>query len=234
MLINREVVTCEEIERKAIRAILRSKGVEALDISEEVLQEIKSSYVECPISAHSFHYSEEVEIENVKFYHLHHSKPVREDFEKAHSEFLISRRFLEASGKMKSVADKFFKDYKVSKGLIREYSKNNQKFAVFFSLLQDISEDLQAHLDFASKYSGEYMIVVPTEKTPKEFIEFFNQHSSEIKSANIKIWVADVDKESIDPFIGYPKDLKLLKRFKNPKLATHIESLWRQKEERID
>ncbi len=234
MLHNRDVVTREEVERKAIRAILRAKGIETLTAGEEVLQEIKSSYFEHPISAHSFHYSEEAEIDGVKFRLLHHSHPHKEDFEKAYDEFLISGKFLDALGKMKSAADKFFEGYRASRGIVMEYTKNGQKFAVFFSPLQDIGEDLKAHLSFASKYDGEYVIIAPTEKTPKEFVEFFKQHATEVKKASIKIWVADVEKGAIDPFIGYPKDLKLLKQFKNPKLATHIESLWRHKEEKID
>ncbi len=234
MLLNREVVTCEEIKRKAIRAIIRSKSIEALNLGEELIEEIVKSYVECPITLYSFHYSEKVEIENITFYYLHTSKPTKEDFEKAYSEFLISKQFLQAYNKMQSIADEFFKGYEAGRGIVREYSKDNYRYAVFFCLLEDISEDLQAHLSLASKYSGEYVIITLGEKTPEPFINFFQQYSEQIKAANIKIWVADVDKASVDPFIGYPKDLKLLKRFKNPKLATHIESLWRTRIERID
>lgn len=234
LLLNREVVTCEEIERKTIRAIVRAKSIEALNLGEELIGEIVKSYIELPISLHSFHYSEKVEIENIAFYHLHTSKPTREAIQKAYSEFLISQKFLRERGKMKSILDDFFKGYEARKSIVREYFKDNYRYAVFISLFGDISEDLQAHLNFASKYSGEYAIITPSETTPEPFLNFFQQYSEQIKSANIKIWVVDVDKASIDPFIGYPRDLKLLKRFKNPKLATHIESLWRTRIEKID
>lgn len=234
LLLNREVVTCEEIERKAIRAIIRAKSIEALNLGEELIEEIVKSYVECPISLHSFHYSEKVEIEDIAFYHLHTSKPTKEDFQKAYSEYLISKQFLNALSKMKSILDEFFNGYEAREGIVREYSQNNYRYAVFFSLLVDISEDLHTHLNFASKYRGEYAIITLGEKTPEPFINFYQQYSEQIKSANIKIWVADIDKASIDPFIGYPRDLKLFKRFKNPKLAIHIESLWRTKVEKID
>jgi hypothetical protein len=234
MLLNRVVITCEEIERKAIRAIIKAKSIEALTLEEELIKEVVKSYVECPISLQSFHYSEKIEVENIAFYHLHTSKPSKADYEKAYAEFLISKQFLDSYGKMKSIADEFFKDHGLRKGIVREYFKDKYRYAVFYSLLEDISEDLQAHLKFASKYSAEYVIITPSEKTPEPFINFFQKYSEQIKAANIKIWVADVDKASIDPFIGYPKDFKLLKRFKNPKLATHIESLWRTKIEKID
>ncbi|MEM2991541.1 MAG: hypothetical protein QXQ02_10220, partial [Halobacteria archaeon] len=157
-----------------------------------------------------------------------------EAIQKAYSEFLNFQKFLRERGKMKSILDDFFKGYEARKSIVREYFKDNYRYAVFISLFGDISEDLQAHLNFASKYSGEYAIIKRSDTTPEPFLNFFQQYSEQIKSANIKIWVVDVDKASIDPFIGYPRDLKLLKRFKNPKLATHIESLWRTKVEKID
>ncbi len=228
ILQNREVVTCEEIERNAIRAALRAKSANALNIEYELVHEIKSSYTDFPISLDSLHYSEKVEIEDLKFYHLHTSKPTREQFEEAYNEFLISRGFLDSLHGLKLIADRFFKDYKVKEGIVKEYKRNRYRYAVFFSLIEDVAEDLSTHLEFASDYGEEYVIITPTEKTPGPFINFFKHYSDKIKAANIKIWVVDVNKESIDPFIGYPKDFNLLKGFKNPRLASVISSLWRK------
>lgn len=44
MLKEREVVSREELERKAIRAIIKSKSVGALNIDYSLIQEIVNSY----------------------------------------------------------------------------------------------------------------------------------------------------------------------------------------------
>ncbi|MFQ6051059.1 MAG: hypothetical protein ACE5K4_05145 [Candidatus Hydrothermarchaeota archaeon] len=137
----------------------------------------------------------------------------------------MSKWFLDPLNGLKSVVDRFFKDYKAREGIVREYTRDNYRYAVFFSLIDDVGNDLPAHLEFASDYSGEYVIITPTERTPAPFIKFFKERSDRLKAANIKIWVVDVDRKSIDPFIGYPKDFRLLRGFKNPKLASIIGSL---------
>lgn len=233
MLKKREVVSREELERKAIRAVIKSKSVDALNVDYSLIQEIINSYIECPISLNCLYFSEKVEIGDVSFYHLHTSKPTREQFEEAYEEYIISKRFLDAIDGLDNIVDRFFNEYSVKEGVVREYSNNKHKYAVFFSLIDDVGEDLQSHLDFAKNYDGEYVIVTLTEKNPNPFIKFFKNHSEKIKAANIKIWVADVDRDCIDPFIGYPKDFKLLKGFKNPKLASIINSLWRVKVDEV-
>ncbi|RLI75527.1 hypothetical protein DRO97_03060 [Archaeoglobales archaeon] len=233
MLKERVVVTREELERKAIRAIIKSKSVGALNIDYNLIQEIVDGYIECPISLNCLHFSEKIEIGDLSFYRLHTSKPTKDQFEEAYEECIISRRYIDALDRLDIIVDRFFKEYSVKEGVVKEYSKNKYKYAVFFSLIDDVDEDLQAHLDFAQDYDGEYVIVTLTEKTPCPFIKFFKNHSEKTKAANIKIWVADVDRDCIDPFIGYPKDFKLLKGFKNPKLASIINSLWRVKVDKI-
>ena len=234
MLNEREVVTCEELARKAIRAVFKSKLENALSLDRKLIQEIVDSYIECPTSLSCIHFSEKVEIGNVCFYHLHTSKPTKEKFEDAYREYVISNRFLNAIDKIDKILKEFFNGYSIKDGIVREYSNGKYKYAVFYSLIDDIAEDLDFHIKFAKKYNGEYVIVTLTEKDPGPFIKFFKKYSEKIKAANIKIWVADVENECIDPFIGYPRDFRLLKGFKNPKIATIINSLWRVKIEKID
>ncbi|RLI79517.1 hypothetical protein DRP05_03585 [Archaeoglobales archaeon] len=232
MLKEREVTTREELERRAIRAVIKSKSIEALNLDYNLIEEIVDSYIECPVSLSCIHFSEKVEIGGVSFYHLHTTKPTREQFEEAYYEYTISKRLLDATDGLDKIINNFFSGYSVKEGVIKEYSNNKHKYAVFYSLIDDVGEDIQSHIEFAKeykKYDGEYVIVTLTEKNPNPFIKFFKNHSEKIKAANIKIWVADVDKDCIDPFIGYPKDFKLIKGFKNPKLASIINSLWRVK-----
>ncbi len=234
MLRGREVVTREELERRAIRSIFKSKSIEALNLDFDLVKEVVDSYIEFPVSLNCIHFSEKVEVGGVCFYHLHTSKPTREQFEEAYKEYVISSRFLDAIKKLDNVLRRFFEGYSFKNKIVREFSSSKHKYAVFYSLIDDVGEDLQSHIEFASKYGGEYVIVTLTEKDPNPFIKFFKNHSEKIKAANIKIWVVNVDKECIDPFIGYPKDFKLLKGFNNPKLASLVSSLWRVKIDKID
>ena len=227
MMKNRVVTTREELERKAVRAALKSKSAKALKMNYDLINEIVDSYIDCPLSLNCIHFSEKVEIGNVTFYHIHTSKPTKSQFEEAYKEYVISKRIVHLQDKIRDIVNRFFSDYNVKNGIIDEFNNKKYKYAVFYSLLNDINEDIDSHINVAREYDGEYEIATLTEKNPNPFIKFFKNHSEKIKAANIKIWVIDVDKNCIDPFIGYPKDFRLIKGFKNPKLASIISSLWR-------
>jgi hypothetical protein len=139
---------------------------------------------------------------------------------------LKSRRYLDQIEIMKRILDNFFSDYSARDGIVREYT-GNCKYGVFLSLIDDVGKDIRHHIELARRYAGEYVVAVPTESTPLPFIKFFKHYSEDVKKAGFKVWVVDTQRESVDPFIGYPRDIKLLGRFKNPGLATSIASLWR-------
>ncbi|HID20733.1 MAG TPA: hypothetical protein EYP28_07370 [Methanophagales archaeon] len=76
-----------------------------------------------------------------------------------------------------------------------------------------------------SEVGKEKVIVVPTEKTPAPFISFFREHDV----SDAMIWVADVGKNTIDPFIGNPGDETIENNFANPGQARRAVSIWMQK-----
>jgi len=76
----------------------------------------------------------------------------------------------------------------------------------------------------------ERVIVVPTEKTPAPFISFFREHDV----GNAMIWVADVEKNTIDPFIGNPEDEAIENNFANPEQARRAVSVWTRKMHFVD
>lgn len=76
-----------------------------------------------------------------------------------------------------------------------------------------------------SKVGEEVVIVVPTEKTPAPFISFFREHDF----SDAMIWVTDVDKSTIDPFMGIPSDETVENNFANPEQARRAVSIWMQK-----
>lgn len=78
---------------------------------------------------------------------------------------------------------------------------------------------------------NENVIVVPTEKTPAPFISFFREHDA----GAAMIWVADVEKRTIDPFIGNPGDDDAIEaNFANPEQARKAVSVWTRKMHFVD
>lgn len=235
ILKERVVVSEEEVERLIYRVCLSVLKDEAAGFGDSnLVEEVKESLLKEPVTVNSLYFSEKIEVADAVFYHIHTCKPTREQLEFAYEEMLKSRRFLDQIDIMKRILDNFFTGYSVRDGIVREYAKGKYRYGVFFSLIEDVGEDVQHHIELAKKYAGEYVVVVPTESTPHPFIKFFKRHSEDVKKADFKIWVVDTQRESVDPFIGYPRDFSLLGRFKNPKLATNIASLWRVNVEEME
>lgn len=232
MLSGRVVVSEEELKRKALRAGLRVLGFGIKDFGEEEMSEVILSFIECPVSVKSLYFSEKILINGISFYHLHTKKPQRTDLELAYQEFIKSKIFFDNLKPIMELTDKFFHGYAREGNFLRFYNSSN-KFAVYFTTVSDLKEDAETHVKLASNFDGEYVTIVQTEEKPTEFVELFKMYSEKFKRAGVKVWVAN-PKDGIDPFIGYPKDLKLLGRFKNPKLASRINSLWREKVEVLD
>ncbi len=233
MLFGRSVVTLEELKVKAIRAALKALGLELVNLSKEDLEEIACSFIDCPLSLKSLHFSEKVEINGIEFYHLHTKVPTKEEVTFAYEEFLRARDLIGNLEKMFETMDKFFLDHSRRGQFLRIYSKNN-RYAVFFTTIRDCYEDVEVHKEIAKNYDGEYVVAVKVEEKLEEFLKFFKAHSESIKRTNVKIWVVNPQRMSVDPFIGYPKDFSLISRFKNPRFATQINSLWRVKVDEID
>ena len=76
-----------------------------------------------------------------------------------------------------------------------------------------------------SKAGEEKVIVVSTEKTPAPFISFFREQDI----GDAMVWVADVEKKTIDPFIGNPEDEEIENNFANPEQARRAVSVWMRK-----
>lgn len=234
ILAGRIIISEWELERIILRALLRKLKLRAIGYKyEDVVEEIKNSFISEPLSLKNIHFSEKVEIFGEPFFHIHTRYPDKEEIEKVYEEMVKSKRFIDSTFIFDRVMNEFFEGYSIKEGLLREYS-GRYRYVVSYSLLEDVELDLETHKEIAKEYSGEYVIVVPTEREVHPFIRFFKRYSEMIKRLNIKIWVADAEKSYVNPFIGYPRDIKLWKKFKNPKSALMISSLWREKVDRID
>ncbi len=233
-LSEREVVTVEEIKRIATTILLNFYHSDPSADYEKIVDEIIESLCDEPTTINSLHFSEKLNIQNVEFRHIHTCAPTRELIGEAYDEYIKSKKILDSIDKMKEITDRFFTGYEVRDGLVRIYTKKRFRYGVFYSIIDDVERFLNVHERFAKNFEGEYVIVVPTENEITPFLRFFRNNSEKVKEADFRIWVANVDQMSIDPFIGYPKDFTLLKGFRNPKVASQINSLWREKIDKID
>ncbi len=70
------------------------------------------------------------------------------------------------------------------------------------------------------------VVIVPHGESPGPFIAFFQEKGKAADMAEIKVWVANMEQGTIDPFIGYPKDLAIYKQFNNPRMAMMVKTNW--------
>jgi|Deesub1362A_J573_1020465.scaffolds.fasta_scaffold00881_14 hypothetical protein len=230
------IVSEEEIKAKLFRAILFSKREFAHEITqtqfEKIFKDVRDSLLDSPISVHSKHYSEKIVIGDDTLYHIHTFKPEKEDIVHALELKHESKVFLDSLESMMDVVDTFFSGYDSEGFVLKKYRRKGLTNYVFFSTIDDVFVDFEFHKDFSE--GRNYSVVVKTERTPEKFIRFFKKFSEQAKKSGLRIWVVNTGEKTIDPFIGYPKDLNLIKNFKNPRVAGLISALWREKVEDID
>ncbi|RJS72736.1 MAG: hypothetical protein CW694_02085 [Candidatus Syntrophoarchaeum sp. WYZ-LMO15] len=70
------------------------------------------------------------------------------------------------------------------------------------------------------------VIVVPTEKTPWAFVNFIRR-MDEYPINDTMIWVANIEKGTVDPLIGDTTDDKINSGFDNPRRARKAVQIWR-------
>lgn len=70
------------------------------------------------------------------------------------------------------------------------------------------------------------VVIVPHAESPGPFISFFQEKGKEAEEGEVKVWVANMEEGTIDPFIGYPKDMAIYKQFKNPRMAMMVKTNW--------
>jgi len=220
---DRNLTSEEEIERLAIRFLLRENPAlctpyEPEELStEEFLTSVKRALFEEPVSLSCF-FPDVIERDEGTL-HARHGK--RRD-PLAVREMLEARRVLDSHHIVRSILSKFFGVEGKESGVLLKFDRGIT-YTAFVSLVRELPEDLAYHASLPKPH----VVVLLTEKTPLPFVAFFKRYSEEVRRSGILVWVADVERECIDPFIGYPPERELIGKFRNPQLATKIESLWR-------
>lgn len=114
-----------------------------------------------------------------------------------------------------------------------KYKNKNKHRSIhifFFPSIKFVPYFVEEPLLEKSEAGEEKVIVVPTEKTPAPFISFFREQDI----GDAMIWVADVKKKTIDPFIGTPEDEEIENNFASPEQARRAVSVWMRKMHFLD
>jgi hypothetical protein len=72
------------------------------------------------------------------------------------------------------------------------------------------------------------IILVPSSETLEPFMQFFREKGENAEDKGIQIWVTNLEKGTIDPFVGFTTDLDIYNQFDNPRLAEMVRNNWRK------
>lgn len=70
------------------------------------------------------------------------------------------------------------------------------------------------------------IILVPSSETLEPFIQFYQENGPAAEDKGLNIWIMNLEKGTIDPFVGYTTDLDIYNQFTNPRLAEMVRINW--------
>ncbi len=73
---------------------------------------------------------------------------------------------------------------------------------------------------------ADYIILVASSETLEPFVQFFQENGAKAEDKGLQIWIMNLEKGTIDPFIGYTTDLDIYNQFDNPRLAEMVRNNW--------
>lgn len=83
-------------------------------------------------------------------------------------------------------------------------------------------------LDDCKAFQGENCVVlIPSAENVEPFMKFYREKGAAAEEAGIQIWVGNLEKGTIDPFIGYTTDMDIYGQFGNPRLAEMVRTNWK-------
>jgi len=74
------------------------------------------------------------------------------------------------------------------------------------------------------------IILLPSSETLEPFVQFFREKGEKAEDKGIQIWVTNLERGTIDPFVGFTTDLDIYNQFDNPRLAEMVRNNWSKKE----
>jgi len=73
---------------------------------------------------------------------------------------------------------------------------------------------------------SDYIILVPSSETLEPFVQFFQENGQAAEDKGLNIWIMNLEKGTIDPFVGYTTDLDIYNQFTTPRLAEMVRINW--------
>ena len=166
-----------------------------------------------------------------RIYHfLHTKKYSKQDFDDANRKFLLSLPELK-NVLLQSLSDSL-KGFMHDAGyILTAESQSELAFSVpERSVKAFIVTSVKAiDVDKCKPEPGvDYVILVPSSETLEPFMQFFREKGEAVEEKGIQIWVTNLEKGTIDPFVGFTTDLDIYNQFDNPRLAEVVRNNWRK------
>jgi hypothetical protein len=71
------------------------------------------------------------------------------------------------------------------------------------------------------------ILLVPSGESLAPFMAFYKEEGERAAERGVQIWVANMERGTIDPFVGYTTDMDIYRQFNNPRLAETVRTHWR-------
>lgn len=164
------------------------------------------------------------------FHFLHTQSYSKQDFDNAYRKFLITLPELKSILRQNLIdllidfmAEADYKLIKSSPDETKFEAEDRKINAQIFTSIKSVNIG-----KCKPDAGGEYVILVPSSESLEPFMQFYREQTDAVEASKIQIWVANMEKGTIDPFIGYTTDMDIYKQFKNPRLAQMVRSHWKR------
>jgi hypothetical protein len=162
------------------------------------------------------------------FHFLHTKKYSKQDFDNA------NRRLQQSLPELKTILARtlvdLLKNFLEAAGY--RQSQERQQELIFSAR----ERSLQAHIVTSlrvididkckPKHGMDSVVLISSSESLEPFMQFYKEKGEAAEKEGIQIWVANIEKGTIDPFIGYTTDLDIYNQFDNPRLAEMVRNNW--------
>ncbi|HWQ18969.1 MAG TPA: hypothetical protein VN455_04270 [Methanotrichaceae archaeon] len=164
------------------------------------------------------------------FHFLHTQKYSKQDFDNAY------RKFLSARGDLKDLLRQnlidLLTEFMVGAGYtlvpsasssdrLRFSAQGRQVDCLVFTSIKSVEP-----VKCTPEDGADCVVVVPSSESLEPFVQFFRENGAAADESGVQYWIANMEKGTIDPFIGYTTDMDIYEQFANPRLAEMVRTTW--------
>ena len=86
---------------------------------------------------------------------------------------------------------------------------------------------LPENMEALNKIPDEYIVVIPSERSPAPFVNFIRGNMDGIReNAKLMIWVVNAAEKTVSPFLGTPKDKEIWGNLTDPEKSLQATQNW--------